>query len=152
MGLFSPKSAMPFLITLKLMVIMPAISMAPQNEISPSPCEKCRSPTENLAPSTCTGRYTLLPRERFLMLGFANFGSYSVISQMRAFHLHVPTYRSGEEGKKRKERNILAVTAMLRPSRNRPGTFFPNPLCQCSITRTSMRTEWLRRQRHIAPF
>lgn len=32
--------------------------------------EKCRSPTENFAPLTCTGRYTLLPRDRFLMSQF----------------------------------------------------------------------------------
>jgi hypothetical protein len=48
--------ATPFLMTEKLMVITPAISMAPQNEISPSPWEKWRSPTENLAPATWTGR------------------------------------------------------------------------------------------------
>jgi hypothetical protein len=34
----------------------PAISMAPQKEISPSPCEKCRSPIESFAPSTYTGK------------------------------------------------------------------------------------------------
>lgn len=32
-----PKSATPFFMTLKLIVITPAISMAPQKEISPSP-------------------------------------------------------------------------------------------------------------------
>ena len=68
MGDLRPRSAMPFLTTLKLMVMTPAISMAPQKEISPSPCEKCRSPTLNLAPSTWRGRYTLLPRLRFWML------------------------------------------------------------------------------------
>jgi hypothetical protein len=56
MGLLRPRLVTPFLMTLKLMVITPAISMAPQKEISPSPCEKCRSPTENLAPGTWTGR------------------------------------------------------------------------------------------------
>lgn len=37
MGDFRPRSAIPFLITLKLMVMTPAISMAPQKDISPSP-------------------------------------------------------------------------------------------------------------------
>lgn len=37
----------------------PLISMAPQNDTSPSPCEKCMSPIDRLAPSTKTGRYTL---------------------------------------------------------------------------------------------
>lgn len=36
-------------------------------EISPSPWLKCRSPTLNLAPGTWIGRYTLEPRERFLI-------------------------------------------------------------------------------------
>ena len=49
---------------------MPAISIAPQNEISPSPCEKCKSPTLNLAPLTWIGRYVLLPRLRFLISQF----------------------------------------------------------------------------------
>lgn len=86
-----PSFFCPSLITSNLMVMIPAISMAPQKEISPSPSgygesvrihyvsremkrgrtdnarEKCRSPTENLAPLTCTGKYTLLPLERFLM-------------------------------------------------------------------------------------
>ena len=30
----------------------PPISIAPQNVISPSPCEKCRSPPESFAPAT----------------------------------------------------------------------------------------------------
>ncbi|SKS77117.1 Uncharacterised protein [Mycobacteroides abscessus subsp. abscessus] len=33
----------------------PPISMAPQKVISPSPCEKCRSPTDSLPPGTNTG-------------------------------------------------------------------------------------------------
>jgi hypothetical protein len=61
---------MPFFMTLNLSVMTPAISIAPQKLISPSPCEKCRSPTLNFAPLTCTGRNTLLPRERFLMSQF----------------------------------------------------------------------------------
>lgn len=48
--------AMPDLRTVNFRVMTPAISIAPQNEISPSPWEKCRSPTENLAPGTWTGR------------------------------------------------------------------------------------------------
>lgn len=34
----------------------PDISIAPQKEISPSPWEKCKSPTLKLAPSTNTGK------------------------------------------------------------------------------------------------
>lgn len=48
--------------------------------------------------------------------------------------------------------NILAVPTMLRPSRNRPRTLFAHFLRKSSITRTSMRTERLRRQRNIATF
>ena len=43
----------------------PLISMAPQKETSPSPCEKCMSPMLRLAPSTNTGKYTRQPRDRF---------------------------------------------------------------------------------------
>lgn len=67
MGDFMPNCSIPFFMTLNLIVITPAISIAPQNEISPSPCEKWRSPTLNFAPLTCTGKKTLLPRERFLI-------------------------------------------------------------------------------------
>ena len=45
----------------------PPISIAPQNVISPSPWEKCRSPTERFAPSTKTGYKTLVPLVKFLM-------------------------------------------------------------------------------------
>ena len=38
-------------------------SIAPQNDSSPSPCEKCRSPTLRFAPSTKTGNQHLLPCE-----------------------------------------------------------------------------------------
>ena len=84
-----PKSAIPFFITVSFTVMIPAISIAPQKLISPSPkvssvhqylsiqtssrpspCEKCKSPTLNLAPVTWTGRYTLLPRLRFLISQF----------------------------------------------------------------------------------
>lgn len=77
-----------------LTVITPAISIAPQNEISPSPSilvfshqtisfffrgktragggvrEKCKSPTLNFAPGTCTGKYTLLPLDKFFISQF----------------------------------------------------------------------------------
>ena len=61
------RSFMPPLITLSLRSRKPDISMAPQKETSPSPCEKCMSPIERLPPGTKTGRYTTQPRERFLM-------------------------------------------------------------------------------------
>jgi len=35
--------------------------MAPQKDTSPSPCEKCISPMDKLAPSTKTGKYILHP-------------------------------------------------------------------------------------------
>lgn len=70
MGDFIASCSMPPFMTEKLIVMTPAISIAPQNDISPSPCEKCKSPTENFAPLTCTGKYTLLPRDRFLISQF----------------------------------------------------------------------------------
>lgn len=66
-GDFMPSCAMPFFMTLNLMAITPAISMAPQKEISPSPWLKCRSPTLNFAPLTCTGRKVLEPLPSVLM-------------------------------------------------------------------------------------
>lgn len=40
MGDLSPISAMPFFMTVNLMVMTPAISMAPQKLISPSPSDE----------------------------------------------------------------------------------------------------------------
>lgn len=62
-----PSCSMPFFMTLNLIVMTPAISMAPQKEISPSPWLKCKSPTLNFAPGTRTGRKTWEPRLRFLI-------------------------------------------------------------------------------------
>jgi len=53
--------------------------MAPQNEISPSPCEKCMSPVLRLAPSTNTGRYILEPLLRFLMSQFPPFSLPGIV-------------------------------------------------------------------------
>ena len=47
--------AMPPLIRSTPKSMKPPISIAPQNVISPSPWEKCRSPPDRFAPSTCTG-------------------------------------------------------------------------------------------------
>ena len=82
-----PSCFCPSFMTVHLTVITPAISIAPQNEISPSPSvlffsprtllfgqmgggdvrEKCKSPTLNFAPGTCTGKYTLLPLDKFFI-------------------------------------------------------------------------------------
>jgi hypothetical protein len=51
----------------------PDISIAPQNDTSPSPCEKCISPIDKLAPSTKTGKYTVHPRDKFLISQFLFF-------------------------------------------------------------------------------
>lgn len=51
----------------------PLISIAPHNETSPSPCEKCMSPVLRFAPSTKTGRYTFEPLLRFFMSQFPPF-------------------------------------------------------------------------------
>ncbi len=51
-GFLMPYLAMPPLISSTFMCTQPAISMAPQNVISPSPWLKCRSPTDSPAPST----------------------------------------------------------------------------------------------------
>jgi len=53
--------------------------MAPQNEISPSPCEKCMSPVLRLAPSTNTGRYILEPLLRFFMSQFPPFSLPGIV-------------------------------------------------------------------------
>jgi hypothetical protein len=45
----------------------PDISIAPQNDTSPSPCEKCISPIDKLSPSTKTGKYTVHPCYKFLI-------------------------------------------------------------------------------------
>ena len=51
----TPKVSIPPLIRSTCRSMNPPISIAPQNVISPSPCEKCRSPKDRLAPSTNTG-------------------------------------------------------------------------------------------------
>ena len=51
----TPQVSMPPLIRSTPKSMNPPISIAPQDVISPSPWEKCRSPTERFAPSTKTG-------------------------------------------------------------------------------------------------
>ncbi len=51
----TPYVVMPSRIRSTCRSMKPPISIAPQKVISPSPWEKCRSPTESFAPSTNTG-------------------------------------------------------------------------------------------------
>ena len=51
----TPYVSMPPLMRSTCRSMNPPISIAPQNVISPSPWEKCRSPNESFAPSTKTG-------------------------------------------------------------------------------------------------
>lgn len=57
----------------------PLISIAPQNEISPSPCEKCMSPVLRFAPSTNTGRYIFEPLLKFFMSQFPPFSLPGIV-------------------------------------------------------------------------
>ena len=57
----------------------PLISIAPQNETSPSPWEKCISPVLRLAPSTNTGRYIFDPLLRFFMSQFPPFSLPGIV-------------------------------------------------------------------------
>lgn len=57
----------------------PLISIAPQNEISPSPWEKCMSPVLKFAPSTKTGRYIFEPLLRFLISQFPPFSLPGIV-------------------------------------------------------------------------
>ncbi|CFP65303.1 Uncharacterised protein [Bordetella pertussis] len=66
-GLTMPYLLMPSLIRSTRISRKPAISMAPQNVISPSPCDQWMSPIDRPPPLTYTGKYTREPRDRFLM-------------------------------------------------------------------------------------
>lgn len=57
----------------------PLISIAPQNDTSPSPWEKCISPVLRFAPSTNTGRYTFEPLLRFFISQFPPFSLPGIV-------------------------------------------------------------------------
>lgn len=70
MGFLTAIFFTPPFITFAFIYKYPAISMAPQKEISPSPWQKWMSPADSSPPFTYTGRKTFDPIERFLMSQF----------------------------------------------------------------------------------
>ena len=64
--------------TENLTVTAPAISIA-EPQTSPSPWAKCRSPAENSAPETCTGRKSRLPTTRCRMSRLPPFSRGGIV-------------------------------------------------------------------------
>jgi hypothetical protein len=70
---------------------LPAISIAPQKDTSPSPCDMCMSPILRRAPGTKTGNQTVHPLDRFLM---SQFPPFSLPGTVRAPSLAILSHTS----------------------------------------------------------